>query len=115
MATTTNTRKLVAALVSLVRAEVASPGLPEGARIQPPGPGIPSKRGESRAREGGEGAGIASPLTELDYTARTYHASIGELTSSDGIIVLEVTGLESITLQDARGDEVVINLDDPYA
>lgn len=114
MSDLSNTDKLASALASLVRRKLVQPGdtsLTGKAQKTT----IPSQRGESRVREGSSGAGISSPLTEPDYTTRTYHASVGELVSSDGLIIVELQGLNTIDFKDARNRDVQIVLDDPYA
>ena len=58
---------------------------------------------------GGTGGGIASPLTETSYSARTYHAAMA--TSSDGLFAF--AALVSIALQDANGASVVLNFAAP--
>lgn len=114
MSDLSNTEKLAKAITALVKRGLAQPGdsgLVDLSRKNT----IPSQRGESRQREGGGGAGISSPLTEDDYTTRTYYGTVGELTSSDGIIVVELQALHTIDLTDSRGREVNFVLDDPYA
>jgi hypothetical protein len=46
-------------------------------------------------------AGIASPLTEGSFGARTYHA-IKQLTSSDGLITFEYTPIHELTMSDTN-------------
>jgi hypothetical protein len=57
-------------------------------------------------------AGIASPLTEDDYTLRTWHTA-ESMVSSDGVFTFYYTPLASLTLADANGAPVVINLAAP--
>lgn len=114
MSDLSNTDKLANALASLVRRKLAPPGDTSlrGKAIKTT---IPSQRGESRVREGGAGAGISSPLTETDTADRTYYATVGELVSSDGLIIVELQALHTIDFSDARNREVQIILQDPNA
>ncbi|NWD49015.1 hypothetical protein [Pseudomonas gingeri] len=57
----------------------------------------------------GGGGGIASPLTEEDYTKREYWPDAA--LSSDGLF--NFPALKSITLTDASGAKAVINLAQP--
>jgi hypothetical protein len=50
----------------------------------------------------------------LDAEERTYHAT-KTLLSSDGFFALQVQPVASLTLTDAAGRTVVINLDNPPA
>ena len=52
------------------------------------------------------GAGIASPLTELDYLARL-HWDEQTITSSDGLLSFRIKPIKQITQQDDNGDEVL--------
>lgn len=72
-------------------------------------------RGRLEARQGrgdyeepvaAGGAGIASPLTELDYLARL-HWDERTITSSDGLLSFRVKPIKQITQQDDNGDEVL--------
>jgi hypothetical protein len=66
-------------------------GTPKPNRLQNPGVG-----------------GIASPVSEPDYAQRTYYEP-EILTSTDGLFSFLVRRVESITMKDANGDEVVFN------
>lgn len=55
------------------------------------------------------GGGIASPLTEADIDARTYHAAY--YTSTDGLI--QIPAIATITFTDANAAEVVLEFDSP--
>lgn len=55
--------------------------------------------------------GIASPVTEVADT-RVFHDQ--DITSPDGLLVLENTVTQTITASDADGNSVVMNLDNPY-
>ena len=52
-------------------------------------------------------AGIASPLTEPDYTTRTWHTA-SAITTTDGIFTFVIEELASIDLTDANGAPVII-------
>lgn len=75
---------------------------------------IESKKGvgayDPKKYQGG-GGGIASPLTEDDYTKREYWPDAA--LSSDGLF--NFPALKSITLTDANGDKAVVNLAKPVA
>jgi hypothetical protein len=66
----------------------------------------------SAAQSGG--LGIASPLTEGLYSARTWHTS-QNITSTDGLITMQVRAVDTITLTDANDNTVQIILADPNA
>lgn len=55
---------------------------------------------------GGRG-GIASPLTEPDYTKRTWHPEV-IVTSSDGVFTLGIEPIKHVEMTDADGAPVVI-------
>lgn len=106
-----NTGRLVADLRALVR---GGDRQDLERHLRPAARGVPveSQLGESRQREGNAGGGIASPLTEPDASARTYHG-VQELVSTDGFIVIEVEPIESITMEDGDGREVLLQFDEP--
>lgn len=58
------------------------------------------------------GGGIASPLVELSYASRQYHAD-KNLTSTDGMVTLVWSPLYQINLVDANNNAVVVRLDMP--
>ncbi|MNR63363.1 hypothetical protein D3C85_1856560 [compost metagenome] len=73
---------------------------------------MPTQVGVGDWRSGGDpggGAGIASPLTETDASAREYWPS--GLRSSDGLFTLPA--IKKMVLADANGSEVIIQLADP--
>lgn len=81
-------------------------------------PPIPARGGTPAARGRGTyvppgassgSAGIASPLTEPDASAREYWPS--GLRSSDGLFTLPA--IKKMVLADANGAEVIIQLADP--
>lgn len=94
------------ALAENNRAERTLPVLPvRGAQ--------PAKRGNANwtgsAPSAGGGGGIASPLTEPDFFARTYHT--GVYLTGDFLTAAEVNPLKSITMRDDNDFEVVMNFD----
>lgn len=75
--------------------------------------------------EGGQGGGLASPLTEgaagpegaepgTPKLAREYYTG-AQLLSSDGLFVIELEPVKKITLRDANGEPAVFVLANPYA
>lgn len=85
----------------------------EGLAPAAPAVGIGEAVGFSKPRPAaptaGDGTGgIASPLAEADYTARTWHDP-EILTSTDGLFSFLVRRVASITMTDANNDEVVLN------
>lgn len=88
-------------------------------RIEPIGL-IPAQRGRGNYKapaSTGTGGGIASPVIEGAAgegatLAREYHAGI-TLTSSDGLISLDVEPLKKLTMRDANGEAVVMEFAQP--
>lgn len=72
---------------------------------------IPERSGSS-APSGGSGKGIASPLTEVDYTGREWFAEKA-ITSTDGIFTLKLKPIKKLTMTDALGNVVVFNFKSP--
>ena len=72
----------------------------------------PAKRGSAVWTGGApaatSGGGIASPLTEPSFAARTYHASSVFL-SSDFLMAMEVKPVKSIAMKDAGNFNVIMN------
>ena len=72
----------------------------------------PAKRGNASWSGGAptatSGGGIASPLTEPSFAARTYHAS-SEFLSSDFLMAMEVKPVKSIAMKDAGNFNVIMN------
>lgn len=100
---------------SLVRPRRQQTSLP---RLQPVG-AIPAQRSSAdyKAPASTGTAGIASPLLEGSSgagasLAREYYAGI-TLTSSDGLISLDVEPLKKITMRDANGEPVVMEFAQP--
>lgn len=60
------------------------------------------------------GGGVASPLVEMSYAARQYHAD-KTLTSTDGMVTLVWSPLYQLSLTDANNNPVIIRLDMPPA
>jgi hypothetical protein len=76
-----------------------------------PAEGIGAAEGYAKpqppAAQSGSDAGIASPLTEKDVTLRTYHPA-QDIYNSDGTLV-KVHPIQSMIMQDANGNSVVMN------
>lgn len=72
----------------------------------------PAQRGISVSGSTSDSTGIASPLAETSYNDRTYYAMY-DLTALDGIMVIEVEPLATIDFEDANGNEVQFQYDDP--
>ena len=84
-------------------------------RLLDPRGGIAAQRGradwaESRPSSSG-GGGVASPLVEADYAARTYHAN--GLKSSDGLF--HFPAIDRLVLTDADGRTIELRLAEPPA
>ncbi len=100
---------------SLVRPQRQAKALP---RAQPVGAIPPQRsRGTYKAPAATGTAGIASPLIEGAAgegatLAREYYAGI-TLTSSDGLISLDVEPLKKLTMRDANGEPVVMEFAQP--
>lgn len=100
---------------SLVRPQRQAKALP---RVQPVGAIPPQRsRGTYKAPAANGTAGIASPLIEGAASegatlAREYYAGI-TLTSSDGLISLDVEPLKKLTMRDANGEPVVMEFAQP--
>lgn len=90
-------------VVSDGRAAKRLPSAPARTAI---GPGTGLARDSAAA-----GGGIASPLTEPDYTAREWHP-VQTITSTDGLFVLEVSYLKAVSMLDAADRAVVFNFAD---
>lgn len=71
----------------------------------------PTKRGRSDwsapQASGGGGGGIASPLTETSFLARTYHAT-SIILSGDFLLGVQIKPISQITMTDADGQEVLM-------
>lgn len=95
-------------------------------RREEPRGGIPAARGHFErnyqpGEESASTAGIASPLTEGAQPSeggpildRDYYDPV-QLTTTDGLFVMEVEYLKTIRLVDAQGNSAVINLASPPA
>lgn len=74
--------------------------------VEPRGSVAPQRgRGNYTAPAGGTGGGIASPLTAI---ARTFAADPVYVETVDGSGLFRVRALDTLTLQDAEGREVLI-------
>lgn len=58
------------------------------------------------------GGGIASPLTETNYSDRTYWTDVN-ITSTDGFITFVHSPIKQMSFTDANGDNVVIDYKSP--
>lgn len=72
------------------------------ASLKPRGAAEPAKSAAIMQAKTGGGSGIASPLTEQSFAARTYHPT--PYTSSDGLFTFPAT--KQITMLDANNNEV---------
>lgn len=82
--------------------------------IEPVG-AIAAQRGVAEfevAQSGGGGGGIASPLTEQDFEARTYYKG-SNILSTDYLLGLEIQPLKDVHMTDADGAEVKLTFADP--
>ena len=101
--------------------------LPTLGREEPKG-GIPRRRGYAERNlqpgQGGEGGGLASPLTEgvaadpaspaAPVLDRTYYPAT-QFVTSDGLFVMELEPVETIKFRDANGDSAEFRIANPYA
>lgn len=69
-------------------------------------------RGSAVPGGGDATGGIASPLVETAYTARTFHANT-TITSSDGLFTLIIKPVKSIKFKDAASRDVTIEFKVP--
>lgn len=58
------------------------------------------------------GGGIASPLVEASYAARTWHTE-KVLVSTDGILAFRIKPVKTVDFLDANGDPVQIEFKSP--
>lgn len=76
----------------------------------------PAKRGsavwQGGAPSASTGGGIASPLTEPDYAARTYHASSSFL-SGEFLMAMEIKPVKDIVMTDADSQPVTLTFAEP--
>lgn len=82
--------------------------------VQPhqPRDGVKPGRAKAAPKPAADTAGIASPLTEPDVTAREYHDT-QLVTSADGLFTLPVKPVKKLVMADANGAEVVIEFAAP--
>ena len=94
---------------SLLRPQRKARALPK----VPPVGALPSQRSSAdyKAPAATGTAGIASPVTEPDASARTYWP--GGWPSNDGLLVLPA--IRQVQMQDANGAEVIFDYADPSA
>ena len=100
----------IAGLLSIGTTTLAQKTLPPAATP----PAIPARSGTSLpiAKPVATGGGIASPLTETAYSARTWHA-VKTIVSSDGLLHLRVKPIKAVTFTDANGATVVMDYKAP--
>lgn len=82
--------------------------------IEPVG-AIAARRGVAEfesSPSGGGGGGIASPLTEGDFGARTYYKD-SYILSTDYLIGMEIQPLKDVHMTDADGAEVKLTFAEP--
>lgn len=75
-------------------------------------PAISARSGASGPLGADGAVGIASPLVETDFAARTYHAERNIL-STDGLFVLKIKPVKSIAFEDANQSPVVLEFKGP--
>lgn len=110
----TDIRKLQADIKALVGTGTPpAKTLPKRAAAAPLRPIIAAAKPKiSGSASAGLNSGIAAPLTEPDYTDRTYHDLV-TYSSTDGLFTMRVSPLASITMQDALDREVTLVFDEP--
>lgn len=69
---------------------------------------IPSRTGSSGPIAGTGAGGIASPLTEEDYTLRTFHPE-QDVKDSSGVLVFKIQPIKSMRFKDATNSLVDVN------
>ncbi|MGI9297616.1 MAG: hypothetical protein ACR2QC_06940 [Gammaproteobacteria bacterium] len=106
--------RTVEAIRSLIRPEPNDPSLGEAsARTS-----ITVSRGETGdipnavTEDTGGGGGIASPLAEQD-DVREYHTTQRAIRSTDGLFTLVLSDISVMKFNDANGNEVQFNFDQP--
>lgn len=97
----------LAALVNAGQGNLTSLALNAGVQLAAPAarPGIGAAVGIGRLKPDGGGsssAGIAFPLTETSYAARTWHTP-REISTTDGIFTFVVEDLHTVTMADNNG------------
>lgn len=74
---------------------------------------IPARVGTSGLIKGAQtGGSIASPLVEEDYADRTFHSETN-IVSTDGLIVLKVKPVKTISFKDAYQHAVTLEFKAP--
>lgn len=66
----------------------------------------------NQGKPGGSGGGIASPLVEVNYAARTWHTE-KVLVSTDGILAISIKPVKTVDFLDANSDPVQIEFKSP--
>ncbi len=87
------------------------PGVVKLAEAVDPAP-ILTKTGLGSVARQSTSAGIASPLTETAYEDRAFYAT-STVTSSDGLFTFRVRRLETLLMDDAGGNRVQFNFQEP--
>lgn len=100
-------RRLKEYLNTLVEPRRDREGLPD----LPPREAIPGGKGLATP-SGGVGGGLTSPLEEDDASTRQYHPP-GDITSTDGLFVIELEPLAQMEMTDGDGNDVTLIFDDP--
>lgn len=101
-------KDLTEALRSLTEASGQTSRVDKALPARPNPPAIPARSG-SAGPVATPGAGIASPLTEGDFSNREFHASGWK--STDGLITLPA--IKKVIMTDAVGSVVVFNFAAP--
>ena len=73
---------------------------------------IPARTGTALPGSPSSSGGIASPLTEVNYAARTYWADV-TITSTDGIFTMVFSPIKSIGFADPYDNALVMNYAEP--
>lgn len=102
-------RRFQGAVASLARASSRRAVI----RANPPTKPRPTIPAASGVGSVGAGAGVASPFTEPDANARTYHTTPRTVTSTDGVFTIEIQDIETVEMEDANGNAVEFEFDQP--
>jgi len=82
-------------------------------RAQPGTVARPTITGVNGIGPVGEGAGVASPLTESDADSREFHDTPRTITSTDGVYTVEIRDIQKVEMNDANGNLVEFIFDQP--
>jgi hypothetical protein len=86
---------------------IVEPRKPQGALQSKAGVGLPA----AQQSVSSSSSGIGGPFTEI-AGSRTFHSTVRNLKSSDGLFVLEYYNLRQIKMVDGGGSSVIFNYDD---